>query len=447
MRLAFSARTDVGRQRDHNEDNFLVDKSLKLFIVADGMGGHAAGEEASALCVRRVHKAVESQQELLANFAKKSASGANRDDVLQLLEHAVQSACQAIYNRAQDDPQKRGMGTTCSLLMIAGERGFIAHVGDSRVYLMRHGQVHQLSEDHSLINELIRRGKLKADEVESSPYRDYKNAVTRAVGVYESVEVDTLDFDVLPGDRFLLCSDGLHHYFDAQQDALSALLQKDDAETAVKEMVDFANEGGGHDNITSLVVMVEATEEADHRAKEVTLKLETLMRMQLFRYLSYKEIVRVLNITEVRDFNDGDKIITEGEAATELFIILQGEVRLHKGDAFITTLGPGDHLGEMALVDTSPRSASASAIGRTRVLVVRRRDFYDIMRNESQLSVKLLWSFVEVLAQRLRRTTAELAGERFEASLPDLTDMALFDDDSIANATRARDLSKPKIER
>lgn len=426
MQISFWAATDQGRQRDHNEDNFLVDKNLSLFVVADGMGGHAAGEVASSLCVRRVRDSVAENRDIIDRFAKR-AEGTNRKDVLRVLEHAVQTACSAIYERAQEQPEKRGMGTTCSLLLLAGDRGFIAHVGDSRVYLMRQAEVHQLSEDHSLVNELVRRGKLQPDEIDNSPYKDLKNAVTRAVGVYASVEVDTLDFDVLPGDQFLLCSDGLHYYLEPD-DKIAEALAGEDIKAVTQGFVTIANDGGGHDNITSVVIRVGESSEEDPRTKEVTLKLEVLKRMPIFRYLSYKELVSLLNITQVRDYQDQDLIIRENTQGDELYIILDGTVRLHKEDAFITQLQRGDHFGEMALVEAAPRSASGSAEGPARLLVVRRSDFFKIIRNQPQISVKILWSLVQVLARRLRKTTADLSDARMEASLPDMTEDLTFED-------------------
>jgi serine/threonine protein phosphatase PrpC/CRP-like cAMP-binding protein len=424
VKIAFWAATDQGQQRDHNEDNYLVDKNLNLFVVADGMGGHAAGEVASSLCVRRVREAVAENRDIIKKFG--SEPGGKRKEVLHVLEHAIQAACSAIYERAQEQPEKRGMGTTCSLLLLIGHRGFIAHVGDSRVYLMRQGQVHQLSEDHSLVNELARRGKIDPDDIDNSPYRSFKNAVTRAVGVYESVEVDTLDFDVLPGDRFLLCSDGLHHYFETDE-TISEILSEAEAKEATQRFVTLANEGGGHDNITSIVIQVGEAEEESQRAKEVTLKLEVLRRMPIFRYLDYKELVRVMNITQVRDYNDNDIVVRENDAGDELFIILDGKIRLHKDDAFITYLQRGDHFGEMAMVESAPRSASGTAEGTARMLVIRRNDFYQIIRQRTQLSVKILWSLVQVLARRLRKTTEDLSDARLEASIPDLTDDLLFE--------------------
>ena len=433
MQVDFWAATDSGRQREHNEDNFLVDKNLRLFIVADGMGGHAAGEVASALCVREVRDAVAQTEQMLAAAGSEDSDG--RGQILRMLEHSVQSACSAIYKRAQSQSDKRGMGTTCTLLLLAGQRGFIAHVGDSRVYLVRQGQVHQLSEDHSLVNELIRRGKIKHEDIDNPPYKDYKHAVTRAVGVYESVEVDTLDFDVLPGDQFVICSDGLHRYLEDSEETLVDLLGDNDTQLTdvTKSLIGFANAGGGHDNITTIVVRIPITEEADQRAEELSVKIEALRRMPLFRYLSYTELVRVLNITTVQSYEKGATIISEGAPAKEMFILLAGSVRLHKNETYITSLDDGAHFGEMGLVDSSPRSASASAESSARLLVVPREAFFHIIREESKLSVKLLWSFVQVLAQRLRKTTEDLSGARYEASLPDLTSDA-FDDSTFSGS-------------
>src|ERR1700691_5022432 len=155
--LRFYAATDVGRVRDHNEDNFLVDKKLALFIVADGMGGHAAGEIASAIAVRVMHEEVRRERELLDAYARREPGDdkVTRRDIVALLEQAVQRASSKVHEEAATDPNKRGMGTTLSALLIVGDQGFIAHVGDSRIYLIRGERVEQLTEDHTVVNELI----------------------------------------------------------------------------------------------------------------------------------------------------------------------------------------------------------------------------------------------------------------------------------------------------
>jgi len=430
MELKYWAATDVGRQRDHNEDNFLIDKKLRLFIVADGMGGHAAGEVASSLAVHEVRDVLSENRDLIEKFDAGDPQVASVD-ILQILEHAVQQACGVIFKRAQLEQEKRGMGTTSSILLVAGPpggaRGFIAHVGDSRIYLVRQNQTHQLTEDHSLLNELVRRGKVKAEDIDSSPYKQYKNAVTRAVGVYESVEVETFDLDVLPGDTFLLCSDGLYAYLTDEE--LPALLDNDNINEVPKALIEKANRDGGHDNITAVCVRVpEADEVTDLRAEELALKLEVLKGMPLFRYLTYTELVRVMNTAEVRWYEAGETLITEGELGEEMFVILSGKVRLNKNGTDITQLGKGAHFGEMALVDRGPRSASAVAEETSRLLLIKRRDFYEIIKKEPTLSVKLLWSFVQVLAERLRKTTADLSGARLAERAEDLSDDVFVDE-------------------
>src|SRR6185437_11726418 len=245
--IRFSASTDVGKLRDHNEDNFLVDRKLCLFVVADGMGGHAAGEVASALAVRIIHEELKKERETIEAAGAESRGSRT---ILSLLEQAVQRACAKIHEEARADAAKRGMGTTLSALLIAGSHGFIAHVGDSRIYLLRDGRIQQVTEDHTVFNELIKRGKLTREQIEKVAQ---KNAITRAVGVYERVEVDTLTIEVLPGDQFLLASDGLHGYI-AHTAELEPYFEEADPKVATDGLVELANRKGGKDNITAVLV-------------------------------------------------------------------------------------------------------------------------------------------------------------------------------------------------
>lgn len=424
--IRFWPKTDVGRVRDANEDSFLVDDGLRLFIVADGMGGHAAGEVASNVAVHTARDTIWKERELLDKF-ERGMDSTVRKDVLRLMELAVQNACSAVFAEAQKDTSKRGMGTTIVALLLIGSRGFIAHVGDSRIYLLRADSVHQLTEDHSLINELLKRGRLTPEQIAKL---NMKNAVTRAVGVYESVEVDTLDFDVLAGDRFLLCSDGLSEY--AQPSDLLRVFRELPDESVADALIDLANERGGQDNITALVVKVPDRSGLDRLASEVNLKLETLHLMPLFRHLTYQELVRVMNITEVRSYVHRASVLDEGEEGDEMFIVLTGAVLVHSGDSTLTRLGPGQHFGEMALVDKSPRSASVSSDGQSQLMVMKRRDFFDIVRKDHDVAVKLLWSFLGVLTERLRTTSRDLGEAREQLSLQTseavLSDVSIEDD-------------------
>ncbi|MFV1968827.1 MAG: cyclic nucleotide-binding domain-containing protein [Pirellulaceae bacterium] len=173
-------------------------------------------------------------------------------------------------------------------------------------------------------------------------------------------------------------------------------------------MFNIANRGGGHDNITAICVRVPEAAK-DTRAQEVSLKLEVLRGMPLFKFLTYKQLVHVMNVTQSHSYEADDKIFVEHQSGDKMFVILSGKVRLQTANTTIADLGKGAHFGEMALIDRSPRSLNAISVEPSRLLSIDRKDFYTIVRKEPALSVKLLWSFVQVLAERLRKTTAELS--------------------------------------
>ena len=419
MEIKYWAGTDIGRKRSDNEDNYLVARELKLFVVADGMGGHASGDVASALAVHAVHEVIAAQADVFDSYD--DTDPRSHIEVCTLLEYAVHCACERIFAKASQEPEKKGMGTTMVVLLLHANRGFIAYVGDSRIYLSRGGMVYQLTEDHSILNELVRQGRMTADEFDESPYAKLKNAMTRAVGVFETVEVDTLDFDVIPGDAFLLCSDGLYEYLEETDIANSLAIAE--VEDIPGRLIELANRRGGKDNITALVVQVQSDEGDHDRAAEANFTLDTLKRVPLFAQLSYQQVVRIMNLARQRPFHPDQVLCRENELGYEFFVILRGEVALTKGGSTITKLGPGSHFGEMALIDASPRSATATALTEGKILTVSRLDFYEILRKEAPLAVKLLWSLIRVVTQRLRQTTADLSEARkFAEEIPDMTD-------------------------
>jgi serine/threonine protein phosphatase PrpC/CRP-like cAMP-binding protein len=431
--IRFSASTDVGRLRDHNEDNYLVDRKLCLFVVADGMGGHAAGEVASALAVRIIHEELKKERETIEAAGAQSRGSRT---ILLLLEQAVQRACAKIHEEARNDPQKRGMGTTLSALLIAGSHGFIAHVGDSRIYLLREGRIQQVTEDHTVYNELIKRGKLTREQIEKVAQ---KNAITRAVGVYERVEVDTLTIEVLPGDQFLLASDGLHGYI-AHPAELEPYFDEEDPAVATQGLIDLANKKGGKDNITAVLVRLGEGDAKDSvRARRLALKRDVLLRMPLFQRLNERELLRVMQVVEVIGYKPGEVIVREGERGDELFLVLSGQCRISRAETVLLEVGPGDHFGEMALIRAMPRSATVTAVQPSELISLRRGDFFEILRKEHELAVKLLWQFLGVLADRLDQTSRDLSSARQELAAEDISD-AIFPD---AEETTLEPLGEP----
>lgn len=402
--LHSSARTDVGRKRKQNEDSYLADDALGLYIVADGMGGHAAGEVASAQAIQSIREALVEGKPLLEGFARTPTVEA-REHVAQLMEKAILKACADIYAMGGKDLGKRGMGTTVVGLLVAGKKAVIGHVGDSRVYLFRNARAHQLTEDHTFIQEQLKRGLITREQAGSG---ENKNVITRAVGIQPQVAVDTLVIDMLPGDLFVLCSDGLHGYLADEE--LSRLLGQD--RTKLTDLlVDLALERGGKDNVTVVCLSVEG---GDGEASEIEGRTEILRRIPLFQHMTYKELLAILGIARGRQFETGQHIINEGERGNEMFVIFRGKVDVLKSGHRIAQLGGGGHFGEMGLVDRAPRSATVVAAEDTSAVSIDRDTLLKLMRRESLLAVKLLWSFVQVMSERLRSTNDALTVVKLE---------------------------------
>ncbi|MGZ4281798.1 MAG: Stp1/IreP family PP2C-type Ser/Thr phosphatase [Gaiellaceae bacterium] len=249
MRLGKSAAaTDPGRRRRHNEDSYVCEPPL--FAVADGIGGAQAGEVASGL----------------AAAALRDNSGDGDGDALGRVDALVQEANRRVYQRQAADAAVSGMGTTMTAALVEDDHVWIGHVGDSRAYRIRDGRLEQLTEDHSLVAELVRNGKLSPEEAEDHPQR---SVVTRALGTDPDVDVDTFQIEAKPGDLFLLCSDGLTTMVDDATILAETGRNRDDLRAAAKALVRAANRGGGEDNIT--VVFFEIVGDDDHAEHTVSL--------------------------------------------------------------------------------------------------------------------------------------------------------------------------------
>ena len=240
--------SDVGQRRRFNEDSFFLDNELGLYIVADGMGGHAAGDVASAEAVDTVRGMVKAGYEHLARVSAGDHSADALQAALRVLESAVQAATYMVFGLAQHEPTAKGMGTTLSALMLCGHVGITAQVGDSRVYQIRGGEAAPITEDHTLVAWQLSQGIITPAEAATSPHR---NVITRAVGSREYVQVDTRVVDIDPGDAFMLCSDGLHGH--VRDDEIAEIVSRG-PERAVRDFIDLANERGGKDNITAVVI-------------------------------------------------------------------------------------------------------------------------------------------------------------------------------------------------
>jgi len=397
--------THVGKKRKHNEDNFFIDGDLKLYIVADGMGGHNAGEVASEYTIKIIRREILKNKETIAKTIKAEKEGNQGEPVeaIRLVEHAIQTACYEVYHMAQSNESRKGMGTTVVVLLIVGDRAIVAHVGDSRVYLIRKNRLHQITEDHSMVQEQLKQGKITQKEAENSPY---KNVITRAIGIYEYVPPDITYLELAKDDRFMLCSDGVYPYF-KDADLLQHLVLKRPLDQLVDLMTQRVLGGGAHDNLTIIVAEV-VNINSKVSQMEISSKLDILKKIPLFQYLAYNELVKTYSIISTKKYNAGDIIIQEGDIGQEFFILFKGKVAVLKGDTEVAQLNPGSNFGEMGLVENAPRSATIKALDTCYLMVVERAKFFELMKKEPKISVKLLWSFLKVFSARLRATTNEL---------------------------------------
>ena len=266
--IAASVQTDVGCVREINEDSgrlvrpsdpALLASKGTLLIVADGMGGHSAGEVASQMAVESVSRLYYESQEAPS----------------EALRLAVEEANRRIHAAAADDESRHGMGTTCTALALCGGTAYAAHVGDSRLYMLRAGQLYQLSEDHSAVNEMVKMGIITKEQART---HEDKNVILRALGTSPEVEASAVEpFGVLEGDQYLLCSDGLYDLV-TDEEIAAALAAAEDTHAAGERLIALAKERGGHDNITVgiIAIMPEGTAAAEAGNLRTTRELEAL---------------------------------------------------------------------------------------------------------------------------------------------------------------------------
>ena len=399
--------TDIGSVRKSNEDFYLIDDDLSLFIVCDGVGGSLCGEIASEVSARTIRENVAKNKAVIERYVQ-DESKLNRDAIAQMLQTAVQAANSKIWSVSESDERKRGMCTTTDVLLLAGDHAFLAHVGDSRTYLLREGKVHQLTSDHKVAEEMQKQGLWTAEDAQKS---GYSNVLTRAVGVQKYVQCDTLLVELNQGDIFLLCSDGLHGYFSGNE--FAEVATQVDLPRMPQALIQFAKDQGGGDNITAVVVRMDQPVE-NSPAFDALKKTETLGKVPLFRYLTYSELMQVLSLVRMQNFQAGHELMREGGKGDEMYIIVSGTVEVLKGGQVLAKRGKGEIFGDMGLFDNAPRSATVRTAEITVAMLITRKDLLTLLRRDSQIAVKFLWSLNQELSSRLRRTSQELAEAKAE---------------------------------
>jgi len=243
VELIAAGKTDTGVVRSNNEDNFIVDERRRLLVVADGMGGHAAGEVASKMAVSIISDHLLGRQKFVGAYNNTYSPSTNN------LNSALRLANLAIFEAAESTPKLHGMGTTVVAVLICGNRLSIAHIGDSRVYLVRSGNIEQLTDDHSVVNEQVSRHLITREDAANSSTKNY---LTKAVGINAEVEADLSELTLLNDDILVLCTDGLSNMI--TDDIMMEIISSAEEPAAICDLlINTANANGGKDNITAVI--------------------------------------------------------------------------------------------------------------------------------------------------------------------------------------------------
>ena len=402
MKIELIGLTDVGKKRDHNEDYFIITPEISLSIVCDGMGGHAAGEVASEMTAISITQYLLQNKKDIDEFISHQNSK-NAGQITTLIHDAIIQASAEVWDVSVNDEEKRGMGTTLVLVLVVDNQAFVAHVGDSRVYLNRENKVEQVTEDHSFVNEMIRQGLMTEEQAINSPHA---NVITRAIGQQQFVKADVMQMELMDGDQFLLCSDGLSEYMHCSEFEKEFSNSKD-PHVNLKNFIDYANKEGGKDNITAVIVNVGDVGSGD-KVINISHKINALKKVPLFKNFTYQELNKLIEIIRVKIYGSDEFIIKENSIGEDMFIILAGEVDIICQDKVQASLGAGKLFGEMSLIDKSPRSASIKTKKETRVMVLSRAPLFSIFKQDPKIAMKIFWSFLQNMNKRLRNNDEKM---------------------------------------
>jgi len=404
-----AAATHVGKVREHNEDAHFLDADLGMFLVCDGMGGHAAGEVASELAIRSIRKewARDGLRQVADHWLERGTPEAKKQ-LLEVVRAGVIAAHDAILAEAERDESKTGMGTTLVGAMVIGGELVFAHAGDSRAYLVRDGISMQLTEDHTLLARLLAAG---IDVDVSGEGSRFRSMLTNALGIGEEVKVSTFVVPLADGDRFLLCSDGISEYV-PENEVGDVLTKQSTPARAAQRLIELALERGGGDNATAVVVRVleagETPQPAEQRRRDdAAISSCTLWGTRV----TPQQRLRALRIAIPRDHNFGEKLPPRALGDRVAWIVVEGEL-VQDG----VPLGPGALVYPESLVSTgeaaSPRDRDGLAITRSdvRALAIRADDFRELCDDDGELGETLLESLAQVIAKRRSRGAVRAPG-------------------------------------
>lgn len=393
------AVTHEGARRPDNEDAVLRLAAPMVLAVADGMGGPEHGKRAAEIAVAGLRDEFPRLRAHLAAIGKQRSTQ-NRLALSTLLDEVFNGASRAIAAERDARESAAGMGSTLTMATVVGNHAYLAHVGNSRAYLVRQGGLVRLTEDHSLAEFRFRRGRITREEYAASPDR---NVLYQALGAGVDVEVDAAEVRLLDGDVVLLCSDGLTRAL--PEVAIAARVDARDLAASARRLVQAALDAGAEDNVSVALASVVA-EAGDEPIETLT---DALKAVFLFEALSETERLVIAPYLEEAVFPKGAVIFQEGDPADTFYVLASGKVRVSRAGTTLTDVREGGHFGEMALARPTTRSATVKALQPTRVFVLSRERFHEILRHKPDLGAKLALALLDGLGDRLRDLSDRLS--------------------------------------
>lgn len=394
-----AAVTHVGNVREHNEDAYFFDADLGMFIVCDGMGGHAAGEVASAIAIKTIRERwADPDTGEVADVWLDRGTAIAKKQLIEALRDGVMAAHNAIIAEGVRDPTKQGMGTTLVGALVVGNELIFAHAGDSRAYIVRDGISMQLTEDHTLLQRLLAAG---IDVDVSGDGARFRSMLTNALGIGTECKVSTFVVPLADGDRFMLCSDGISEYVQ-ENEVGDVLVKQPSPARAAQKLVELALERGGGDNATAIVVRVLEAGETPVPAEQRRRDDLSISLCELWsEKISPQQRLRALRIAIPRDHAVGEKLPAHTLGDRVAWIVVEGEVA-YDGEEH----GPGSFIYPESLIAGSPvTDKDALAVARTevRAIAIRNDDFRELCEDDAEIGEALLEQLGQIIAAKKPR--------------------------------------------
>jgi len=413
MQFVSSCITDIGKHRRNNED-WILDWSEKgLYVVADGMGGERYGEVASQIAVDTIEQSIVDNYALVQTF-RLTRSNEAREKIRELLVRAVADANEAVRREAEKRDALGKMGTTLTALLLVDTVGFLLHIGDSRLYLIRNATMQQISTDHTVVADY----QQKYGKVPSEVSKTLVNTLTRAIGLERTVEAEITEIEVRPQDRFVLCTDGVYHVF--SQDFVASLVhnlavpgvdtfeEKRFLDHAVRTIVEEVYRNGAEDNLSVILVAVRESNEETRNEERLRDVAGIASSLPLFAHFNEAQMEQLVHASEVRSHERYEILSFPLRPEGEILIMVEGQLSVLRKSKQIDVLGPGSIIGEVAFFSERPVNYTLFVDKPATFLVIRRSTIEEFITEAPRAMAHFLWEVCRVMAEQILTTMSHV---------------------------------------